>query len=427
LLEDLGRRVGALAGALATFDHPAIHRDFHWDLARAPRRRRRARAARRVAAARRDRRGRGALDAETAPLLPRLRRAAVHGDLNDHNVLVAGDRVTGIVDFGDMVHGWAVADLAIAAAYVALGADDVLTAVASLVRGHHAARPLHEAEIAALPGLIAMRLCARRVPRRDPAPAPAGRRVPRREPGRDPAPASRARADPDRARDRCLPRRVRARAVPSSARVRAWLGARAADFAPVLDVDLRTAPCVVLDLSVGSPLVSGDARENAEPLLTRRVAEFVTASVERGAWGGGRDAIAPRSTLHAPRLALSRSAAGTSRVCSTSRRSSRSHRRAPHRARRLDLFADAGTPVHAPLDGTVHAFADNRTEQDYGPVIVLRHETDAGDAFYTLYGHLSRASLDGLAVGRRVARGERFASLGTPRRTSAGRRTCTCR
>jgi 4-aminobutyrate aminotransferase-like enzyme len=80
----------------------------------------------------------------------------------------------------------------------------------------------------------------------------------------------------------------------------------------------------------------------------------------------------------------------------------------------LDLFADAGTPVYAPLDGTVHALADNHTLQDYGPVVILRHETDDGAEFFTLYGHLSRASLDGLAVGRRVGRGERIAWLGTP-------------
>ena len=36
---------------------------------------------------------------------------------------------------------------------------------------------------------------------------------------------------------------------------------------------------------------------------------------------------------------------------------------------------------------------------DYGPVIVLRHETDDGTEFFTLYGHLSRKSLDGLEVG----------------------------
>ena len=33
LLRDLGRSLGLLDAALASFDHPAVHRDFHWDLA----------------------------------------------------------------------------------------------------------------------------------------------------------------------------------------------------------------------------------------------------------------------------------------------------------------------------------------------------------------------------------------------------------
>ena len=32
LLRDLGRNLGQLDRALIDFDHPAIHRDFHWDL-----------------------------------------------------------------------------------------------------------------------------------------------------------------------------------------------------------------------------------------------------------------------------------------------------------------------------------------------------------------------------------------------------------
>ena len=68
-------------------------------------------------------------DADSAPRLASLRRSAVHNDLNDNNVLVAGDgplharheRISGILDFGDMVFGYTVADLAVACAYVMLG------------------------------------------------------------------------------------------------------------------------------------------------------------------------------------------------------------------------------------------------------------------------------------------------------------------
>jgi Ser/Thr protein kinase RdoA (MazF antagonist) len=37
LLEDLGARLGELDRALESFDHPAVHRDLHWDLASGPR------------------------------------------------------------------------------------------------------------------------------------------------------------------------------------------------------------------------------------------------------------------------------------------------------------------------------------------------------------------------------------------------------
>src|SRR5512132_1831558 len=33
LLEDFGRAIASLGCALDDFDHPALHRDFHWDLA----------------------------------------------------------------------------------------------------------------------------------------------------------------------------------------------------------------------------------------------------------------------------------------------------------------------------------------------------------------------------------------------------------
>ena len=60
------------------------------------------------------------------------------------------------------------------------------------------------------------------------------------------------------------------------------------------------------------------------------------------------------------------------------------------------------------LVGVVHAFADNHVLQDYGPVIILRHATEDGTEFFTLYGHLSRDSLHGLEIGQTIARGQCF-------------------
>ena len=78
----------------------------------------------------------------------------------------------------------------------------------------------------------------------------------------------------------------------------------------------------------------------------------------------------------------------------------------------VDFWAAAETVVVAPLAGTVHSFQDNLGVGDYGPTIILGHQLE-NSTFYTLYGHLSRASLEGLKVGQAVAQGEQIGALGS--------------
>ena len=78
----------------------------------------------------------------------------------------------------------------------------------------------------------------------------------------------------------------------------------------------------------------------------------------------------------------------------------------------IDIWGQAGTPVHAPLDGSVHSFANNALHGDYGPTIILRHEID-GSIFHTLYGHLSAASLTDLHCGMSIKAGKQIGSFGT--------------
>ncbi len=65
----------------------------------------------------------------------------------------------------------------------------------------------------------------------------------------------------------------------------------------------------------------------------------------------------------------------------------------------IDLWTREGTSVYAPFEGHVHSFNDNAGYGDYGPTIILEHMLD-GAQFYTLYGHLSRESLQGLHNGK---------------------------
>lgn len=77
----------------------------------------------------------------------------------------------------------------------------------------------------------------------------------------------------------------------------------------------------------------------------------------------------------------------------------------------IDFWADAGTPVFAPLAGVVHSFQNNNNFGDYGPTIILEHEWH-GQPLYSLYGHLTRQSLEGLYDGKKIRMGEKLAEIG---------------
>jgi murein DD-endopeptidase MepM/ murein hydrolase activator NlpD len=80
----------------------------------------------------------------------------------------------------------------------------------------------------------------------------------------------------------------------------------------------------------------------------------------------------------------------------------------------LDLWTEVQTKVFSPLDATVHSFKYNDQPLDYGATIILEHRF-AGTIFYTLYGHLSLKSLDGLEKGKVIEKGTCFAKLGAPK------------
>jgi 4-aminobutyrate aminotransferase-like enzyme len=78
----------------------------------------------------------------------------------------------------------------------------------------------------------------------------------------------------------------------------------------------------------------------------------------------------------------------------------------------MDLFVEPGTRLRAPLDGVVFVTANNDAPLDYGPLVILQHETSDGENFFTLYGHLTKETLVRLKPGQRVGRGEEFARVG---------------
>ena len=79
----------------------------------------------------------------------------------------------------------------------------------------------------------------------------------------------------------------------------------------------------------------------------------------------------------------------------------------------IDITAAAGTEVFAPINGKIHSFQNNSSFGDYGPTIILEHNLD-GEIFYTLYGHLSLNSLEGLSEGKEIKKAQKIAEFGDP-------------
>ncbi|WP_298556707.1 peptidoglycan DD-metalloendopeptidase family protein [uncultured Algibacter sp.] len=77
----------------------------------------------------------------------------------------------------------------------------------------------------------------------------------------------------------------------------------------------------------------------------------------------------------------------------------------------IDLWCDAEYHIYTPLEGTVHSFKNNTNYGDYGPTIILKH-TISGVEFYTLYGHLSLASIQDIVIGQEFTQNEKIATLG---------------
>lgn len=79
----------------------------------------------------------------------------------------------------------------------------------------------------------------------------------------------------------------------------------------------------------------------------------------------------------------------------------------------VDIWGSAGTPVFAPLAGTIHSIGNNDNFGDYGATIIVQHQLE-GYVFHTLYGHLSLNSLQGKEAGQTIAAGENIAWFGPP-------------
>jgi 4-aminobutyrate aminotransferase-like enzyme/Ser/Thr protein kinase RdoA (MazF antagonist) len=398
LLRDLGRTLGRVAACFDGFDPPAARRDLDWEMSRAPSAARRrlghiADAERRALAERLLEQS----EATLASLDGTLRRGLVHGDANDYNVLVSPPTtpersVAGLIDFGDAAWSYTVADPAVAAAYALLGLSDPVGPMASVAAGFHGAYPLTDDELAAFSALVVLRLClsvAMSADRKRDEPDDAYLAV-------SESAAWAALRRLDALHPRWPLTRIRAACgldpFPATAAVEAWLEAHRDAIAPVVAPDPSRSPAVVFDFSVGS--TDWEREVLVAPMLASDAIDQRMAEAGAGAEVGVGRYDEPRLVYTGEQFLSTEDGA----------------LRTIHLG--MDFFQPAHAPVFAPLDATVHSIADNDLPLDYGPTIILEHRPEGGPTFFTLYGHLSHASLEGRAEGDVVRRGEQIGTLG---------------
>src|SRR5690606_21880359 len=159
--------------------------------------------------------------------------------------------------------------------------------------------------------------------------------------------------------------------TPQAPAIRDWLEANRGSFAPILAEDLAAFPEGALSVADAvmpeNPfhLTAQEARSLGHPPGARWMGR---------AWGEPR-LIYTDKAFFGPTKSASR--------------------RSLHLG--IDIFARAGTALHAPLAGVVERAGYEDLPLGYGGNIVLRHDTPAG-SFYTLWGHLAREAAD-LAPG----------------------------
>ncbi len=368
----LGALVARVDAALATFEHPRADRVLRWNLMQAgealdlvgllddPAMQQAARSVLET------------FVHQVEPVLADLPGQVIHNDANDANIVLDRDgAVHGLIDFGDLCRAPRICGLAIAGAYalaeVPAGADPV-RGLLPLVAGYHAVAPLSPVELTLLLPLLRARLAVSLAMgawqhAADPengyllSSRPAVWSALQRLAGLD---------------DHLALCRLRAgvgeEACPRAAAVRTAVAST--DPAPVLGRPLADLPYTIMDWSGTEPQIEAD---DDRVLIGRYLEDRTIYTTDAFATADGE-----RRTVHLG----------------------------------VDLCVPAGHAIHAPLDGVVEAFGDNDAPLDYGPVIILRHTMPDGLSFFTLYGHLSRASLEGLRPGARVAAGAPFATVG---------------
>lgn len=391
----LGEQCGKLTQALQGFNHPQAHREFVWDIAQSLWTKKHlnlfTKEKKEIVAFYQN-------EFETSfTKYEKLRKAVVHNDANDNNVVVSNElinpKVKAAIDYGDAVYTQIINDLAIACAYAIMNLNDPLEAALPIVKGYHSTFPLQESELEHLYNAIAMRLVIS-------VTKSALNKI--KEPDNAYLLISEKPAwevlekwftiNSDFAlyhfRQSCG-----FSAHPNETKFNNWAAKN--DFSTsYLFPTLNNEGIHLLDLSVSNTWLGHQEDFDNLDFFQFKIDVLQKEHPQKIIAGGY---LEPRAVYTSSEY---------DKIGNSGRES-----RTVHLG--VDFWLPANTPVHALLEGEIVVAENDAGYKEYGGLIILKHTVEAID-FYTLYGHLSLASLDRKKVGQIIKKNECIGFLGTP-------------
>ncbi|MGB0777690.1 MAG: aminotransferase class III-fold pyridoxal phosphate-dependent enzyme [Flavobacteriaceae bacterium] len=365
IFQSIGKRAGKLTKQLYNLDHPQKKHLLDWDLAQY-----------KWLEYRIDH-----LEAEDHQLVKQtlgelkgvkdlynsLRHSIVHNDLNEHNIILQNQgfdsQISGIIDFGDAIYTQVVNDLAILIAYTTMKLDYPLDGLFQIVKGYNKNFPLTENDLKVLPYLIKLRYCISITKARENA---------IKNPENDYLQISYSKAKRGLKKWSEIPYKLTYFSALQACGLKDQENLELIAELSQLNLDITDfLPSPIYEISCGL-----EAPEN--PIIN--------------GYGGYLEPRLFYTTKAFEKISLSKKSY-----------------RSIHLG--VDFWHEAGTKIKAPLEGEIVICHDNNYEKDYGPTLVLKHQLKSGKTFFTLYGHLTRSSLNH-KIGDQIKAGQEFAQIG---------------
>ncbi len=388
----LGEKSGNITKLLKGFDHKIAHRKFEWDIAQSLWTKKHL----------------NLFNNDQKTILKyfhkefelknndykKLRKAVIHNDINDNNIIVSEDLISpsvrSIVDFGDAVNTQIINEVGTACAYAIMNQNDPLEAALPLVSGYHSVYPLKENEIDHLYNVIAMKLVIS-------VTKSAINRT--KEPGNKYLLISEKKAwellnkwynISSEFATYSFRKSCGFRSHPNYDKFKKWCSNQSISISKLFP-SIKKNNLEKIDLSVATKFIEPSEVGDLE-IFQYKIERLQKKFPDKILAGGY---LEPRAIYTTDKYGKKGNSGNENRTIHIG----------------LDFWLPAQTPVHAILDGEVVIAINDAGEKEYGGLVVLKHKTKDFE-FFTLYGHNSVKSATKHSIGDKIKKGDKISELG---------------